>query len=685
MDARKTVIAEITLMAVCTLAQPARAACNSLPNASEVTDQGTQFMIYAASGSAPDSGSATPAPQLMRYRYKAAFGRIDGVHYVEGPLRIAADGTCVTRGMKVLDEAPVIRSVGPAHDLAVFVIFHAKPGHPVPVWAYSAAAQPAATMPFSVASLRDSLQHALGGSPSAARLLPKQWDANADPIPLAAGVTGLRVALPPLAPGSAAPEYADLSLESSAVRIVAMHLGRRGPDSIAVELAHLIRGDCASRCETFAAAGGVACIDTLFTRVHTAAATLEYAEDPFLCTVEIPKDEEGRDIQFNDYQAECETAPPDARAVVISRPLLATKAGIPAAATPAGEESSATDAASTSAAVSSAGATAASALLRAPAQCGDAPTHLRFWRSECGAIHIPLDYSNIRREQLDDGQVVEINRVLSGRSGVGRAKDTDKRRIFVPGREFVGSTPPQDAGDTDPDTRWRFPEIDTWYPAGDNAAELGLTGLADKDRSIVHVFPRRPAFRVCTDASGGQGGCMGVTSAGIFCARDIPKIPEIPCEDTDENGKYFACVGGGRDNMPCTRDLHCKKKDDTEDGDGTCTRQPICRPNGAIWRYDADEDPYPSTATKCSTDSECPKGQQCGYSLFDFATRVDDKGLYALDASIDDNTITNRKRRGACAGNATKACTNGGPLDPPRCTGNGRCRGYSLVAGDTID
>ncbi|HET9062575.1 MAG TPA: hypothetical protein VFO62_04735, partial [Candidatus Binatia bacterium] len=671
------------------------AACNSLPSVSEVTDQGTQPEPAVIPGNPPSASPAIPAPQLMRFRFKGAFGRTDGVHFVRGPMRLAADGTCVGPGVKALEESPIIRSVGRTSDLAVFVIFDPKPGHPVPVWAYSAAAQPASTMPFSLASLRDSLQHALGGSPAGARLLPTQWDAGADPIPLASGVTGLRVALPPLSPGAAVPELADLSLASSAVRIVATHVGRRGPDDIAVELSSLIRHDCASLCEQFAAAGGVVCIDTLYSRVRDAAAVVQYIEDPFLCTVEIPKDDEGNEIRFNDFQEECEIPPPDPRTLVITRPTPGSKATIPVQVSAADNTAESGDGAASAGAMAGsvpasssaagAAATSATALFSGPAQCNDAPTSLHFWRSTCGAIHIPLDYSTIRLKQLEDGSSVPINRFLAGRSGVGRERDLDKRRIFVPGREFVGSTPPHDPGDVNPDTRWRFPEIDVWYPAGDGAAELGLRGVADKDESIVHIFPRRPAFRVCTDALGAERACMGVTDGGLFCATDTPTVPELQCEDTDDIGKYFACVGGGRDNMPCTRDAHCKRKDSTEEGDGICARQPICRPKGTVWRYDPDENPYPATATRCSTDAVCKTHEQCGYSLFDFGERVDAKGLYTLDASITDTSIANRKRRGACTNDATDACTNGGPFDPPKCAATARCRGFSLIAGEETD
>jgi hypothetical protein len=275
---------------------------------------------------------------------------------------------------------------------------------------------------------------------------------------------------------------------------------------------------------------------------------------------------------------------------------------------------------------------------------------------------------------------------LTGRSGVGREQDTDERRIYVPGREFLGSTPPQDVSAAAPETRWRFPDVETWYPARSQSSELGLRGSVDKDRSIIHVFPRRPAFHTCNDIAGIEHACMGIGQPGMFCARDDrPNTANAACTSTSGEGKHFACEGGGRDNMPCTRDQHCVRKDATETSDGTCTRKPLCHPSGTVWRYWKHE-PYPGSGIKCWTDSECQAGEQCGYSLFDFTGRVDADGLYTLDTTVVSAATTSaRKRRGACVGDETKACTNGTSGGaPPLCDSNRRCRGYALSADDEV-
>jgi hypothetical protein len=581
-----------------------------------------------------DANSSNLEPGLMSFRYKGTLGRSEGVHFVAGPMRFVADNACIGRGTKA-PVYPPVRTIGNPDDVVVFVIFHSKPGHPVPVWAYSAAPNPAG-VPFDLPDLAVRLNHALD-TPDGARLLPSSWDMSADPLPLPGGIVGLTFERPGLTPSSGPPMFAGLSLASSAVRVVAMHVGRRSPEDIAIPLAHFIEHECATLCERFSSTGGLVCVDRLFTTIGPAQAQAIYVEDPFLCTVEVPAPG-GTEIAYNDFAAQCESAA--------------------SSATPPPELAS----------------------------CANVPSTLRFWRSECGGIHFPLDYTTIRRKRLADATSTSIDRRLAGRSGVGRQYDVDGRRIYVPGREFLGSTPPQDVSAESPDTRWRFPEIETWYPAGPQSSELGLRGSVDKDKSIIHVFPRRPAFRTCTDTASVEHACMGIGQAGVFCALDRANTANATCTSTSGLGKHFACEGGGRDNMPCTRDLHCVRKDATETGDGTCTRQPLCIPKGTVWRYWKHE-PYPGSASKCWADSDCQAGEQCGYSLFDFTGRVDADGLYTLDTTVVSAaaaTASARKRRGACVGDETAACTNGTSNDPPLCSSNRRCRGYALSADDEV-
>lgn len=627
MHARKNLLVAVFLLAVF-VAYDAWAACNSLPTVSEVTAKGTQAIPLVVT----NSGSGSPAfdPELLALRYKGTVGRTDGVHFVAGPMRFVADGICVRRGEKAPDD-PRIRTMGDVEDVIVFVIFDSPPGHPVPVWAYSAAEEPSTRLAFSLETLRKELDHALD-KPGVARLLPTRWDDRADPLPLPHGVVGLSVARPRLAIGSAEPTFAGLSLASSAVRVVAMHAGKRSAERVAQTLAYFVQHKCEmAACGRFAEDNITLCIDKIYSRVSIAQGVKIYVEDPFLCTVEIPAPG-GVEIDYNDFAGQCEILPGS-----MAPPDLAS--------------------------------------------CSNVPSTIRFWRSECGAIHFPLDYTTIRRKRLPDGTTTEIDRMLTGRSGVGRGKNVDRRRIFIPGREFLGSTPPHDPSASLPGTKWRLPDVEPWYPAGPESAELGLRGTVDKNRSIVHIFPRRPAFRTCPAASGLEGACMGINQSGIFCANDGSAIPPPTCNVTSDEGKYFACKGGGRDDMPCTRDLHCRRKNTTEPQDGSCTRKPLCRTKGTVWRYKKNA-PYPGPGTPCWTDTDCGPDEQCGYSLFDFADRVDADGLHTLDTTIVAATApTSRERRGACVQDETTECTNDGTgAGPPLCASNDRCRGYVLTA-----
>jgi len=321
--------------------------------------------------------------------------------------------------------------------------------------------------------------------------------------------------------------------------------------------------------------------------------------------------------------------------------------------------------------------------------CGQTTPTLKLWRSSCGGIHIPLDYANIRiRKQLDGSQRTRVKRWLYGQSGAGRETDADSKRIYVPGREFVGSTPDYDSSSRRADTNWRLPELDVWYPDGQEGAEFGLKGVADKDESIIHVFPRIPAIYVCAKTATGTDidpprGCMGVGSQGTHCSCEESYGPGCTCERLSVGGQFFACEGGDRANMPCTRDAHCKSRDTSRES-GTCSRHPICRPGDTVWRRKPlSIDPDPEGAVYCESDGQCEDGEQCGYSLFDFKTRVDVNGWYYLDRDVALLPTSGRIRRGACAHDRELVCSNAGlPNFPEICPDSNRCRGYRLVAGD---
>jgi hypothetical protein len=214
------------------------------------------------------------------------------------------------------------------------------------------------------------------------------------------------------------------------------------------------------------------------------------------------------------------------------------------------------------------------------ADCDNAPTGtLDFWEDECGGIHIPFDWTEIRKE---DGN--PITRWVACRSATARVwpgNPDNEKPIWIPGREFLGSTPWDDASASYPSTNWRKPEIEPWYP-DDSPHEAGLRGTVDQNDSIVHVYPRMPVYRVCKVGTNYEG-CMKVGEKGaIQCACSDRYDPASCGCETLHSPMYFQCDVGKFAGMPCTRHDHCKPKYGTS---GNCSRRPSCQPKSPnrVW------------------------------------------------------------------------------------------------------
>ena len=306
------------------------------------------------------------------------------------------------------------------------------------------------------------------------------------------------------------------------------------------------------------------------------------------------------------------------------------------------------------------------------ATCDDSPTGMDAWEDDCGGIHFPFNWKHIRRDAAGN----EIDREVAGYSAISRKERAQPPHALIPGREFIGSTPWNHAGGGG-STDWRFPKIEV---DNSRAEEIGLKGPVDKDRSIVHIFPRMPVGVIC-DTPGLDEACMAVEGRikhkGIECACEDGHPSPCGCK-TISPTKFFACVDpsvlpDSRDGMPCTRHDHCGSN-------GKCMGQPFCRPQKKIWLPGRRN----TGAQKCWRDSTCPGGQQCGYRLFDLSTHVDSvalgSGRIERDATIRPGV--GRKQRGVCKDNRTEVCDNksGNPTkclnDPP----NVKCRGYILEA-----
>src|SRR5262249_2707431 len=217
-----------------------------------------------------------------------------------------------------------------------------------------------------------------------------------------------------------------------------------------------------------------------------------------------------------------------------------------------------------------------------------------------------------------------------------------------------------------------------WYPSG-HPEEFGLTGTADQEKSMVHVFPRLPTSIVCDGEPG--HACLGIGPEGgnsfTYCACNDSQAVDCTC-DTLSTPRYFTCTGGPFKGMACTRDRHCNPG-------GQCTAKPHCQDPGAVWTG-----PSVDKNAECEVDADpkCgPHKTQCGYRLFNLEDAIanptplpDVTGDITLDTTI--SPTGTRKRRGVCKTDAAKCGNGSGGGDPGSCSPQqGDCRGYVLTAG----
>jgi hypothetical protein len=334
------------------------------------------------------------------------------------------------------------------------------------------------------------------------------------------------------------------------------------------------------------------------------------------------------------------------------------------------------------------------------AKCSTAqikPTTLSFWQDVCGGIHIPFDWTEIRKDKDDK----EINRIVAGHSGLSSTLATVGLRVWVPGREFIGSTPYDDPQGTKDTTDWRRPDVDVWYSGMPES--IGLIGTTDQKDSIVHAFPRMLARAACNVTTGDEA-CTSVegrySGSGRNCACRDRYAADCSCKPLNPE-RYFACTGAAEvEGMPCTRHAHCNNPE-VGKPNGTCSGQPTCRPrtSDGVWAKGKKHD----TGTKCwndepckavrlcsnkdtescVADSDCPASGTCsetwcGYHLFNFDDRKQN-GIITLDTEI--KTGGSRVGRGVCKKDSTKVCNND-TGNPKACgASDGSCRGYTLQAG----
>jgi hypothetical protein len=299
------------------------------------------------------------------------------------------------------------------------------------------------------------------------------------------------------------------------------------------------------------------------------------------------------------------------------------------------------------------------------ATCGARSSELRIGVQSNGNLLLPFAYAEIREKKPEKGNDIDyIKRKLSGRSALTREKSLASGRILLPGDEFIGSSPSEDkAGNP------YKPEIDVIQPL-DATAELQIEGVADKDYSILTFHPRMPVSVVCTTGEACQTfdpkgesekaicSCPEEGRSGCSCKPDLLPTPS-----------YFACKDDSDDKrlagLPCTRPSHCGAM-------GACTEKPVCYPAGTTWG-----NPPPSHGIQCTSDEGCihPDFPQCGYTLFDFASRVaGGQGEYTIEYDVAS------EQGGMCKGDRNGSgrayCDSGTPCEDDIAP----CLGFSLRA-----
>jgi len=383
-----------------------------------------------------------------------------------------------------------------------------------------------------------------------------------------------------------------------------------------VELLTKIATDgCVSDCAALESAGALGCVD----RFYSVASTGLLATDSMPCSVTIPAG-----ITTNDFKKKCQNLPtPDNQL----------------------------------------------------AGCDDQRTALQMWQDDCGVMHVPFDWTEISK----DATGKSIQRYVAGRSAISRTEKgkLQSHRIWVPGREFLGSTPWDDPSGTAGTTKWRKPEIGVWYD-NDAPEEIGLRGSVDEDDSIVHIFPRMAVALGC-DVPGDEA-CMGYDANGdLSCECEDRYAPGCECKEFDPP-KFFACDSGDFQGLPCTRHAHCNALPGSANPPGKCATKPTCQKDGKQGVWDA---PGPLSGTDCWVDDKCKQVANhpwCGYRLFDIRDHKDDASnpdRIELDAEIASG---GRARRGVCAEKRVKPCNNEAANGCDAAQNEGVCRGYILYA-----
>jgi hypothetical protein len=265
--------------------------------------------------------------------------------------------------------------------------------------------------------------------------------------------------------------------------------------------------------------------------------------------------------------------------------------------------------------------------------CLDKDDEFRFTVDQAGNLALPMSWTNILKNRA--GSSKKDNRELRGSTPI-RAVTGTEGAVAVPSQAFLASFTPVG-------TQFNVPPRFEPQKLTDRPRELVLIGEADEPESVLWVSRRKLWGLQCQTGAKANQACEKETAhqdcAGKACTPLASPL-------------YFACAGGKRDGLPCTRTTHCAK------GGGKCLPGTKC--------VTLSGQP---TATSCTTDSDCAADQECGRGLFEFRDRlVSGAGPIVIPKPVQPGKEA--VYRGG--GNAGKKCTAN--------SGSDRCVGYRAEA-----
>ena len=302
--------------------------------------------------------------------------------------------------------------------------------------------------------------------------------------------------------------------------------------------------------------------------------------------------------------------------------------------------------------------------------CNGKAQHVVFALDNNGDLLLTIDWTNVLRP---DGTGGYARRTVSASTAVD-AVLKPAGRILVPSADFLSIESGTSGGATPTPVF-----IPTQLPH-----EQGFVGTADKGMSTLRFAQRKPWHQWCR---GGRNDLEACSTDSDCQPSNLDPSPQ--CSQTTP--AYFACVGGSRNRMPCTRTAHCptpgrcRRVNDADNvcvaGDGTLT-QVKCRRDGEC----GATCPTPSsgasgghvcvkvdgtpTQVACTEDDDCG---MCGPGLFEFRNRQTAHGSRIVKLQRLATNTPGVCENGSAAG---AQCTKANP-----CSDGARCvqfRAYAL-------